>query len=313
MAGVPRRRRFAAALLLARVLTPFVRRAGMFTGLRRWPLNSGLAVSLHVVLGELIRSGVGFDARVVLRGLERLDEAAADGRGVLLIGPHTLLTRMAIRRLHEAGYPVTAITAVTAPAAPPGSDLPLIRRSPFFLLAVREELARGRIVFAMVDRASAEPGITTAVETALGTVHVADPLIHLAARCGARVVFIASRLRGAAIQARIEAPGPAGGDAAATLQHFIRFVQRYAARLAGTSAPREASRGGETAAPHSPRHQALPETHPGASYERTDRAAGRTSPAPYAGTAGPGIVSHAAVEQGQAPGGVGSAGHRLRP
>jgi hypothetical protein len=312
MAGVPRRRRFAAALLLARALTPFVRRARMFTGLRRWPLNSGMAVSLHVVLGELLRNGIGFDARVSLAGLKTLDEAAAAGRGVLLIGPHTLLTRMAVRRLHERGYPVTAVTAVTAPAAPPGSDLPVIRRSPFFLLAVRGELARGRIVFAMVDREGAEHGITTSVETAMGTVHVADPLIHLAARCGARVVFIASRLRGAAIQARIEAPRCASDDAAATRRQFIHFVQRFAARLAGTPA----CRGRETALPQppgAPRHPALPGTSRGASHERTDRAAGRNSPTPYAGAAGPGIVPHAAVEQGQAPRDVGSAGNRLRP
>lgn len=244
MARVPRRHRFSVSLLLARAATPFARRAGMFTGRRRWPLNSALTVSLDVVLSELLRSGIGFDARVFLAGLERLDEAAADGRGVLLIGPHTLLTRMAVRRLHERGYPVTAVTSFDAP---PESSLPVIRRSPHFLLAVRDELARGRIVFAMVDRASAMPGITTAVETAMGTVHVADPLIHLAVRCGARVAFIVSRLHGGTIQARIEASGSASDDAAATRQRFIRFLQRYAAELAGTAAPRTGSRGREGA------------------------------------------------------------------
>lgn len=302
MTGVPRRHRFAASLLLARAATPFVRRAGMFTILRSWPLNSGLAVSLHVVLGQLLHSGIGFDARVLLAGLERLDEAAADGRGVLLIGPHTVLTRMAVRRLHERGYPVTAVTAY---AEPPGSDLPVIQSSPFVLLAVREELARGRIVFAMVDRPRAMPGITTAVETAMGTVHLADPLIHLAVRCGARVAFIASRLRGGSIQGRIEAPRSAGDDAAATRQQFIRFLQRYASRLAGTAAlPQH---------PDAPQRPAPPGAGRGASHERTDRAAGRNSPTPYAGAAGPGVVPHAAVEQGQAPRDVGSPGHRLCP
>lgn len=105
MARVPRRHRFAVSLLVARAATPFARRAGMFTGRRRWPLNSALTVSLHVVLGELLRGGIGFDARVFLAGLENLDAAAADGRGVLLIGPHTVLTRMAVRHLHERGYP----------------------------------------------------------------------------------------------------------------------------------------------------------------------------------------------------------------
>ncbi len=288
MARVPRPHRFAASLLLARAATPFSRRAGMFTGRRRWPLNSALTVSLQVVLDELLRSGIGVDPPIVLAGLERLDEAAADGAGVLLIGPHTLPTRMAVRRLHERGYPVTAVATFDAP---PDSTLPVIRRSPSFLLGVRDELARGRIVFAMVDRAEAMPGVTTAVETAMGTVHVADPLIHLAVRCGARVAFIASRLHRGTIEGRIEAPGSRNDDAAAARQQFIRFVQACAAELAGTAAP-----GRAPAIPDAPRHPAPSGTDRGASNERTDRAAGRNSPTAYAGTAGPGIVPHAAVE-----------------
>jgi hypothetical protein len=228
MRGTPRTHRFGAAVVLARGFAPVARRAGLFRRLRRWPLNSEHEMTLHVLLGELSDGGIGFDPPVRQAGLERLDDAVASGRGVLLISPHTLLTRLAVRRLHACGYPVTA---VTADAAPPRSGVPAIHRSPFFLLAARAELARGRIVFAMVDRSRPQPGITVPAETAMGTVHVADPLIRLALRCGSRVAFITSRFHAGVIQSEIALPGSgAGGDVEAVRAQFIRFVQEFVAR-----------------------------------------------------------------------------------
>jgi hypothetical protein len=242
MGGVPHRHRFRASLLLAGAIAPVAWRAGLFTRLLRWRVNSARELALHAVLSALISERIEFEAPVALAGLDRLDEAVAGGRGVLLIAPHTMLARMAVRRLHERGYPVTALTADGPPRR---SLVPLLQRSPFFLLAARDELARGRILFAMVDRTRPEPGITAAAETVRGTVHVADPLIRLALRGGSRVAFIASRLHAGTIETRIALPDPAAGDGAeAVRQQFIRFLQTFLAPAGGRapSAPAGATR-----------------------------------------------------------------------
>ncbi len=227
MRAVPRGGRFAVAMLLASAAAPLVRRSDLFRGVRRYPFNSARDVALHVVLAVLNRSGIGFEPRLRFEGLEKLDAARAAGRGLLLVGPHTHLTSLAVRHLHDSGYGMTVVTmGPVARRVGSRTALPVIPLSPHFLLEVREALLAGGMVFAMIDRVKPVAGMTVPVETAAGTVHVADALVRLAARCGVGVAFIASRREGRGVACTLDVPA-AGEEAAGGL---VRFLRAYADR-----------------------------------------------------------------------------------
>lgn len=226
--AVPRRSRFAAALALARMMAPVAGRMGLLQ--TRHPLESPRDVVFVQLLVLLHRGRVPYDPVVAVEGIGRLDEAVAAGKGVLVVGPHTRVTHVAtIRSLFDSGHPLTMVTraAIERPAGKE-SAIPQIVRSPHFLLAVREALHEKKTVFAMIDRYAAAPG-TVPVETRGGTVHVTDALLRLAARCGARVVFLASRTERGRVSCTLESPRP-DGTGEEYMRAFARFIQAFAGR-----------------------------------------------------------------------------------
>ncbi len=226
--AVPRRSRFAAALALARMMAPVAPRTRLLQSRRA--LESTRDVVFVQLLAVLNRYRVPYDPVVSVEGIGWLNEAVAAGRGVLLVGPHTRVTQVAtIRYLHDSGYPLSAVTlGEFDPPAGKRSAIPQIPHSPHFLLAVREALNEGRTVFAMIDRSVPLPS-TLPVETRGGTVHVADALLRLAARCGARVVFVASRTERGRVSCTLEAPPP-DGTSDDYMRAFARFIQDFARR-----------------------------------------------------------------------------------
>ena len=226
--AVPRRRRFAIVLGLARMMARVAPRAGLLG--TQYPLESARDVVFVHLLKLLRRDRVPYDPVVKPEGIGRLDEAVACGRGVLLVGPHTRVTAEAtIHYLLASGYPLTVVIRPGADALDESEfTIPQIRRSPHFLFAVREALGEGRTVFAMIDRYAAAPG-TVPIETTSGTVHVADSLLRLATRCGARVVFLASRTERDGVSCTVEAPPP-DGTSEDYMRAFARFLQSYAGR-----------------------------------------------------------------------------------
>lgn len=181
-------------------------------------------------LQVLDRCGLAYDLRVDFPGLEELDEAVAAGSGVLLAGPHTRLSQIAVRHLRRAGYDVVAVSSSHASfRRPPGAGVPHIHVSPHFLVAVREALVQGRVVFAQIDHDAAIPGRTVEVRTGMGTLNVSDALLRLAARCQARTLFIASRGTADGFECAIVSPVAESGSRPdpVGMDDFSRFLQGH--------------------------------------------------------------------------------------
>jgi lauroyl/myristoyl acyltransferase len=229
---LPRRHRFAALAIIARLFLPVIRRSHLLGNLRVWHVNTDCDLALYALLQKLDRHDFGRGAEIRFDGIHLLDAAAEAGSGTLIVAPHALLLFLAVRRLHDTRGNVTAVRA----PAPGGrahrhSRVPVIVRSPEFMLDVRDALGAGRTVFAMVDRRGPEDGVTTTISTASGTVHLSVALIRLAVRCGASVIFMTARPHLAGLSCTIAAPSrDSVGDPDAIVAELGRFVQAHAQR-----------------------------------------------------------------------------------
>jgi hypothetical protein len=184
----------------------------------------------------LDRCGLAYDLRVHFPGLADLDEAVAAGRGVLLAGPHTRLSQIAVRHLRKAGYDLVAVSSSPSSVPrPPRAGVPHIHVSPHFLVAVREALVQGRVVFAQIDHDAAIPGRTVEVRTSMGNLNVSDALLRLASRCQARTLFIASRGTSDGLECAIVSPvaEPGSRPDPVGLDDFSRFLQGHVQRVQG--------------------------------------------------------------------------------
>jgi hypothetical protein len=107
-----------------------------------------------------------------------------------------------------------------------------VQPSPTFLVKTRDRLRRGELVCAMPDRAEHHGARTVEFVTVSGRVIVAPALMHVAARCGARVIFTEVHADGGSVVGTIHAPAHASSGDAIT-EDFIAFVRaRAAARAA---------------------------------------------------------------------------------
>jgi lauroyl/myristoyl acyltransferase len=224
---VPRHRRFAAAVYLSTLLEPIIRRTRQYRLQERaYKVDSAAEISLYFVLYAMTKHGVTFDTHVEVTNYPALREAVEAGTGVLLIAPHTMLLHLLFRRLHEDGFAPVGLTSENDTRLV-GTAVPAetLQPSSTFLLNVRTQLRRRRLVCGMPDRAEHHRDRTVELETAKGRIIFAPALIRLAARAGARVLFAEVHLdRGRAI-ATIAAPeGETSIDVAAA---FMRFVQAH--------------------------------------------------------------------------------------
>lgn len=226
--AVPRRFRFSAAVRLAATATPLLR----FHPLIRERLKTRVETAREIVtfhlLDVLTRHGVAFDPRIRTEGLEWFERAVAQQAGLLLAGPHSMLSVLALRSLLSMGRNATVVSP--DPVLIPGTSLSarVIEPSFTYLLEVRRVLRENGIVAAMIDRDVIGGRSTFAVPTAQGEVVVADALIQLAVRAGAPVVFFAARLRGGEF---VIVHGGAGEGQDVTTA-FVEFLQRHVGSLA---------------------------------------------------------------------------------
>jgi lauroyl/myristoyl acyltransferase len=226
--GVPLRYRFSAARGLARISAPLLFHRALRGGVRKsTPLETDGEYVLSRLITALKLARVNVRAPVVVDGLEHLDAALRSGRGVVLAGPHMLLTSLAIRHIFNVGYDVAMVSRNPYPRpAGEASAIPVILLSPMFLREVARTLKQGRIVFAMIDSRDPAPGKTTTFEVPGGQVHITDALLRLAARHGAAPLFIATRVEGREVRASILAPRPA--QEAEVLEAYAECVREYA-------------------------------------------------------------------------------------
>ncbi|HEY0152551.1 MAG TPA: hypothetical protein VGB92_11180 [Longimicrobium sp.] len=232
MRAVPSRYRFSVARGVAGAFTPLL----FNRALTRWVQKATvLETDQDYVLSQLVallkNSGTKLDVPLAIDGLEHLDAAISAGRGVLLTGPHTFLSIVAIRHLHNRGYDVATVSRYPY-RVPAGevSAVPRIPLTPMFLRAVRDAWGQGKVVFTMTDRRDAADGKTISFEVAGGTVHFTDGLLRFAARRSAVTLFLASRTVDGKVLTTIMNPAD-GRPGDAGLQEFVECVQEYAKSL----------------------------------------------------------------------------------
>jgi hypothetical protein len=236
----PRRYRFGAAVFVARAATPLLRLTDAYRKQELIGFDSPREIVLHFVLNALTRNGARFDPVVQVRGLAELERACAAGTGVLVLGPHAALTLLMIRLFHDRGLDPVVITPDPEMRVA-GTTLKVrtVQPSPTFLVKTRNRLRRGELICAMPDRAEHHGARTVEFVTVSGRVIVAPALMHVAARCGARVIFTEAHEDGGTVVGSIHTPGDASSGDALT-EDFMAFVRGRAAALS-------AGRGGRVA------------------------------------------------------------------
>jgi hypothetical protein len=224
---VPRRYRFGAALLVARVALPLFRRTGAYRDQEIKRFDAPQEIALHFILNAMTRNGTRFDPLVSVNGYEEFERAYAAGKGVLVVGPHAALTLLMIRVFHDRGLDPVVIspdprmrvggTALTARTVQPSLT---------FLVKTRSRLRRGELVCAMPDRAEHHGERTVEFATTKGRFIVAPALMQVAVRCGAEVVFTEVHAEGRGLVGTIAAPSASSADA--ITRDFMEFVRARA-------------------------------------------------------------------------------------
>lgn len=225
---VPRRRRFRAALLVARAALPLIRKTEAYREQQKSKVDGIREIALYLILDCLTKHGTRFDPVINTTNYENVERALADGKGVLTISPHTVLSLMLVRLLHDAGHDPVIVTAdpnmrIGGTIKPAETTQP----SPTFLVAIRNRLRRGRLVCAMLDRAEAREGRTIEFATVRGRIIVATALIRVAARSDARVIFSAAYLDKRGIVITFAAPSSSNGSTDSITSDFVEFVRAH--------------------------------------------------------------------------------------
>lgn len=239
MWAVPRRYRFSAALRLARVSTPIVRRIPWYRARRQLRLDGVSEIALYYALEIMTNSGALFDPVFHVEGGEVLCDALRGDQGVLLVGPHALLNLLVPRNLYDIGY-VPTIVSATSSFHLYGTRLVAhsIRPSPTFMIRLRSVLRSGGIVCAMVDGKHTTGQKLIKFATIAGSMYISDALIRLALRCNARILFVSARLdqrRGLLLTFAEPAATPPCLTPEAITNDCVEFIQAHVAAVASSA------------------------------------------------------------------------------
>lgn len=222
----PRRFRFRAVLLLADPILRVLRRTSAYREQEGMGFDRPREIALHFMLNALTRNATRFDPSIKVSGFEEFERAHAEGRGVLVIGPHAALTLLMVRLFHDRGFDPIVISP--DPSMRVGGTTVTVRTvqpSQTFLVSTRARLRAGEVVCAMPDRGEHHGERTVEFSTARGRVIVAPALMQVAARCGARVVFTEIHAEGRdALVGTISVPEDRSSGEAIT-REFMEFVR----------------------------------------------------------------------------------------
>jgi lauroyl/myristoyl acyltransferase len=229
--AVPRRFRFPAAVRIAAAATPLLRLHPIVRERLKTRVETAREIVTFHLLDILTRHGVAFDPRIRTEGMEWFERAVERGAGLLLAGPHSMLSVLALRSLLSMGRGAAVVSPDTVLIPGTAIRARVIEPSFTYLLEVRRVLRENGIVAAMIDRDVVASRTAFAVPTAQGEVVVADALIQLAVRAGAPVVFFAARLRGGEFV--IVHGGVADASSAQVVTGaFVEFLQEHVETLA---------------------------------------------------------------------------------
>lgn len=232
---VPRRYRFSAASMLARISIPVLKRTSWYRAKRQIRVDGAGEISLYCALEMISNSGALFDPLLEVEGAELLRDAMKRGRGVLIVSPHMLLYQLVFRYLYDIGYSPTVVS--TAPRVHiygTGLTLPATRPSPTFMIRLRSVLRGGGVVCAMVDGKHASAQSLIEFSTVEGPMYISDALLRLALRCNARILFISLRTHERRrVLLNIAAPDTSSGlTVESAAKDCVAFIQAHVAAVA---------------------------------------------------------------------------------
>ncbi|HEX8252510.1 MAG TPA: hypothetical protein VF846_05130 [Thermoanaerobaculia bacterium] len=220
--------RFGAAMRIAAAAAPLLRHHFIVRNRLQQRVETAREIVTYHLLDILTRRGVVFDPRVRWIGGEHFDAAAAEGRGVLLVCPHAMLTTLALRALHDAGKEAFVVAPFDVPIPGTSLTMPTIVPSFTYLLEVRRRLRANGIVTAMIDRAEIDSRTAVTINTSLGSLIIADALIQVATRSNAPIIFVATRILGGELTIVQERPSPDDAQTAEGVRTaFMTFLQRH--------------------------------------------------------------------------------------
>ena len=222
--AIPRERRFAAAIVVARWLEPLIRRTRGYAERVKLKTDDLRETSLDLLLMMLTRHGSVFQPLLQLRGAEHLP-APASGP-ILVVSPHTMLSVLFLRHLEDAGY-APFVIAEYPRLRIPGTVTParVLCESPALLFKVRSLLGQGRTVAAMIDRDRAERRHAS-VQTPASSLFISEACLQLAVRQRARIVFLATRMDDeSGVVCQLGSPERRCGNIDTLIGEFAAFVE----------------------------------------------------------------------------------------
>jgi hypothetical protein len=181
------------------------------------------------------RAGLRFDPVLEHRGPP--PEPPAGGRGLLMVGAHALLNYLAVRYVHDHGVDPVLLSA------DPSIPLPGTPRTPrgvpvsaTLLPAAVRHLRAGDVVCAMIDRPEAGKD-SFRVDTAIGPLHLAEPLLKFAAAAKAEILFCSFRVIGGKVVA-YWSPAPRAASLEEIKSAFAAFLRTRIEEGHGRRGPR---------------------------------------------------------------------------
>ncbi|HEX9982968.1 MAG TPA: hypothetical protein VGF69_06880 [Thermoanaerobaculia bacterium] len=173
---------------VARLIQPVIRRSGAWAARQLLRTDGIRESSLDFVLLMLERHGLCFDPNITFVGEEHIPRADAT-RPTLIISPHSMMTTCIIRVLGDRGVHAAFVSSSQQPVRGTGRAANVLFPSGTLLLKVRKLFAENGTLTAMIDRPHPMTRIRT-IPTLRGEMRVATPLLELARRCNARIVFV---------------------------------------------------------------------------------------------------------------------------
>jgi hypothetical protein len=244
---VPHRFRFAAALVASRPAASLLAGSALFRSEVGRYQDGAWDLALFHLLDAMTKAGATFDLQPDTEGLDRLQDAIAEGRGALVCGAHSTLNFLTPRLLHDLGR-TPLIIAVDPGMRIPGTTLTgcALPPSPTFMLRVRSWWRDGGLVCAALDNDVVHKRGRTRYETPLGATEISHPLLELAARCRVPVVFVGARVDGRrGLVMTFGVPSAASRtDAQQTAREMAAFVSEHAQKVAARDGRGDAVEGG---------------------------------------------------------------------
>jgi len=229
---LPRPRRFRAAIWIARWAAPMLRPTRIVRERLAMRVETVQEIVTYHVLDVLTRHGVTYDPILRVIGAEHLHEALANGRGVLMVAPHAMLSRLILGLLAEMRIEANGVASAPTQVLGTGAAIRVIEPSPTFLLTIREILRGNGVVLAMVDRDVVTSRSTFEVATDRGPLVIANALMQVAFRTDASVVCFAAHLKRGEVIMTLDAPSStAHRSAEGITAAVVAFMQKHVAAL----------------------------------------------------------------------------------